>query len=548
MSAELAVAASLRTERWPSTVLASQTARRAVRSGVLWGYVFGLFVASSAISYTSIYKTKAERDHLAASFGSSHAASALFGPAPQLQTVEGFTAFKVSMTLMVVGAVWGLLTSTRLLRGEEDAGRWELLLSGAATRRSAVSQALVGLFVGVSVLWVLTTLITAVVGRSSKVHIGVDAAAYLAVALVSSAVMFLAVGAVTSQLAPTRRQAAGYAGILLGICFALRMVADSGVGVHWLVWLSPLGWVEELRPLTSPHPAALLPIAGFTAVLAVVAVYLGGVRDVGSSIVADRATARPRVRLLSGQIGLTLRLVRSTAIGWAVAVALAGLLMGIVAKAAGSTISGSSVHQVFARLGAPGTGADAYLGVAFLILGLLVSFAAAGQVGAARLEEAEGRLDHLLVQPVSRSSWFAGRLLVAVAVVVVCGLAAGLFAWVGAASQASGVGLASAVGAGLNIVASAVALLGIGAFAIGAWPRRSTLVVYAVLMWSLLIELVGGFAAQSHWLLDTSLFHQMASAPAVPSDWTTNGVMIGIGVVAALLGGALFSRRDLQGA
>jgi hypothetical protein len=34
----------------------------------------------------------------------------------------------------------------------------------------------------------------------------------------------------------------------------------------------------------------------------------------------------------------------------------------------------------------------------------------------------------------------------------------------------------------------------------------------------------------------------------VPADWTTNGVMIGIGVVAALLGGALFSRRDLQGA
>ena len=38
------------------------------------------------------------------------------------------------MTLMVLGAVWGLLTSTRLLRGEEDAGRWELLLAGQTTR------------------------------------------------------------------------------------------------------------------------------------------------------------------------------------------------------------------------------------------------------------------------------------------------------------------------------------------------------------------------------------------------------------------------------
>ncbi len=38
------------------------------------------------------------------------------------------------MFLMVLGAVWGLLTATRLLRGEEDAGRWELLLAGQTTR------------------------------------------------------------------------------------------------------------------------------------------------------------------------------------------------------------------------------------------------------------------------------------------------------------------------------------------------------------------------------------------------------------------------------
>jgi ABC-2 type transport system permease protein len=528
-------------------VVARQTARRAVRSGVLWGYIFGVFVVSSALSYTSIYKTEAERNRLAASFGSNHAASAMFGPAPQLQTVAGFTVFKASMTLMIIGAVWGLLTSTRLLRGEEDAGRWELLLSGAATRRSAASQALVGLGAGVGTLWMITALITAVVGRSSKVDISVGAALYLALALVASAMMFIGVGALTSQLAATRRQAAGYAGIFLGVSYALRMVADSGIGLHWLVWLSPLGWVEQLQPLTSPHPAALLPIAGLTAVLSVVAVHLAGIRDIGSSLVADRATSRPRLRLLSGPTGLTMRLVRPTAIGWVVAVALAGLLMGIVAKTAGSTISGSSVQQVFARLGAHGTGVGAFLGVAFLILAALISFAAAGQISAARIEEAEGRLDHILVQPVSRWSWFFGRLLVATALVVFCGLAAGICTWAGAASQASGVRLTTGIGAGLNVVPPAIGLLGVGALAIGCWPRRASLVVYTVLVWSLVVELLGGFAVQSHWLLDTSVFHQMASDPAVAADWTTNSVLICVGLVTALVGGVLFSRRDLQG-
>ena len=77
LQAELAVATRIRAERLPGMVVVRHTARRAVRSGALWGYVFGIFVASSALSYSTIYKTRAERDRLAASFGSNHAASAL---------------------------------------------------------------------------------------------------------------------------------------------------------------------------------------------------------------------------------------------------------------------------------------------------------------------------------------------------------------------------------------------------------------------------------------------------------------------------------------
>ena len=132
----------------PATVVAALSARKAVRSGVLWGYIFGIAIASSEISYTRIYKTPTQRDALAATYGSNKAMSALFGPAPQLQTVGGFTAFKISMTLMILGAVWGLLTSTRLLRGEEDSGRWDLLLTGQTTRRGATAQAIAGLGAG----------------------------------------------------------------------------------------------------------------------------------------------------------------------------------------------------------------------------------------------------------------------------------------------------------------------------------------------------------------------------------------------------------------
>ena len=547
MAAELTLRAPVRTERSPGTVVLGQTARKATRSGVLWGYLFGVVVASSAISYTQIYKTQADREHLAAAFGSNNATSALFGPAPQLQTVAGFTVFKSFMTLMILGAVWGLLTSTRLLRGEEEAGRWELLLSGQTTRRRAAGHALVGLAAGVATIWVITAVLTVLAGRDSKVDIAAGPALFFALTLVTTPIMFVAVGALTSQLAATRRQAATYAAWVLGASYALRLVADSGVGMHGLIWASPLGWVEELQPLTSPRPLAYLPIVAFTVVVAIIAVHLSGKRDVGSSVFPDRVHASPRLRLLQGQVGLSIRLMRPTVVAWWCAIAATGLLMGLVAKAAGGTISGSSVQTVFSRLGASGTGAEAYLGVTFLIQAVLVAFVAAGQASAARSEERDGHLDNLLVRPVSRPSWFGGRLGVAAVVLLAGGVIAGVMTWIGTLTQDAGVGLGTLVGAGVNVVPPSICILGIGALAFGVSPRATSVVVYAVLGWSLLVEVVGGVVASSHWLVDTSLFHQMAAAPAVAPNWTTDGAMVGIGAVSAAAGSVAFRRRDIVG-
>lgn len=370
------------------TVILSETARRAVRSGALWGSILGIVVASSAISYTRLYSTQAERVALAQAFGSNKATAALFGPAPDLQTVAGFTVFKSLMTIMVLGALWGLFTSTRLLRGEEDAGRWELLLTGPSTRTKAAAQAFGGLALGLASLWFVTAVITVLVGQESSVAFSVGASLYFSVAQVSTACMFLALGALTSQLAATRRQAMTLGGWFLGGCYLMRMVADAGIGLHWLIWASPLGWVEELQPLTAPNPIALLPIAGFTVVTSTMALHFSGRRDVGGSILVDRTHARARLRLLGGQLGLSVRLLRPVVVAWVAALAATGLVLGLIAKQAGATITGSSVQEVFARLGASGTSTQSFLGVCFLIVAVLAGFMAAGQATATRAEEA----------------------------------------------------------------------------------------------------------------------------------------------------------------
>ncbi len=537
----------MQAEGEPGALVLRRTARSMLRSGVVWGALFGFVAASSALTYQNLYKDPAQRHGLAVAFGANNATSALFGPAPGLDTVAGFTSFKSLLTVMVLAAVWGLLTATRLLRGEEEAGRWELLLLGRTGPRSAAAQMLAALAVGVAAMWLACAVLLGGAGHKSGVGLSVPACAFFALAAVSAAAMFAAVGALTSQLAPTRRQAAAYAAWFLGAAYALRLVADAGVGLHALVWVSPLGWVEELRPLTATRPLALVPITVFTALASALAVNLAGNRDVGAGLVPDRTHRAAHTRLLAGPAGLAARLTRPAALGWCVALGVTGLLLGLVARSAGATMVGSSVHTVFTRLGAPGAGTRAFLGVAFLIVALLVAFLTAGQVTAARGEEEHGRLDHILVASVSRVSWLAGRAAVALTVVVGGALIAGFATWLGGLSQGSALALPTLLAAAMNVVPPAVFVLGAGILALGVRPTATSHAVYGVLAWSLLVEVAGGFGSGSRWVLDTSLFHQMAAAPAVEPNWTVGGILLVLGLIEAVVGVLAFMRRDLCG-
>src|SRR5579863_9900220 len=548
MRAEIPLWSQARVGRSPRLVAARFTSRKALRSGVLWGYVFGITVASSALGYVSAYPTLASRERFALTFGSNSGLDAIAGPATAISTVAGYTVWKSLAFLSVLGAVWGLLITTRSLTGEEDGGRWELMLAGQTTKRWATAQVLIGIASGFTALFVVTSLVAVVVGRDSKVHIAAGSMVYFALCLVSSGAMFAAVGALASEIAPTRRRAAGYAGTALAVSYALRMVADSGTGLSWLRWTSPLGWVEELRPLTSPRPLAFLPIIALTFLLVGLSTRLAQGRDLGASILSDSPAAPSHTRSLSGPVGLAIRLGRGTAAAWGIAVALMALLLGFVAKQAGTSLAGTpSVEKVFRKLGVQLVGAKSYLGLSFLIVSVLIAFCAIGQVSSLRGEEAEGYLEHFLVRPLARSKWLAERVSTSLPIVVVSGVLAGLFAWIGAASEHAGISFASLIAAGLNLVPPALFIFGVGVLVFGIYPRATNIATYGVLIWSFLVELVGSLVSSNHWFFDTSIFRQIAPAPAVAVNWTTDGVLVALGIASILIGGVGFKRRDLVG-
>ncbi len=530
----------------PERMVFTLTARKTLRSGCIWGAVFGAYIVIQALSYASTYKTQASRDVLARTFSSSSGLNALVGPAHQLQTVMGYTTWKSLGALTAMGAVWAILLSSRLLRGEEDAGRWEVLLAGQTTRGRAAAQAGVGLAAGFGALFTVISVITVALGHTHQVHYSLSSALFFALAISSGAAIFLAVGMLTSQLASSRRQAGAYAAFALGAFFALRMVADTTSSLTWLNWVTPLGWIDELQPFNNPQPAVLLAIGGFVVGLAVGAVVLAARRDLGASILPDRSRGRAHTTLLFGPVGIAIRTVRPAVLGWFAGIGAFGLLLGSVAKQAAKSIEASpSARAALSRLGGSGGEVRAYLGLSFLIFTIFVTLVACGQVTAMRHEESGGLAEHLLVRPVSRTRWMVGRLGVAVGVVAIGGLLAGLFTWLGLVSQGIAFGLATMIGAGLNTVPAAFCVLGIGALVFGLAPRWTAGAVYVVLAWSFLIELLAGVVHSSRWLVNSSIFYHVSPSPAVGPNLVSSGVLILVGLVCAVGGVVVFRARDI---
>lgn len=532
--------------RYPGLAPAGRVARQMIRGAAIWGVVFGLMWWLLVNDFTSNYPTAADRARLVAETKANIGMQAMFGPIHHIDTIAGYAAWHGVGFLAIIGGIWGLLTGTRLLRGEEEAGRWEWLLAGQTTRRRATLGATGGLAVGLAVLWGLNTAAAYLFGQAADPPWTPAGSAFLSVAVVAPAAIFLAVGAVCGELAGTRRQAAWLAAAIFFVAYLIRLVAYTDTSVLWLRWASPLAWVDELRPLTDNRVWPLGLILGLIALLVALTVVLAGRRDLGAATLRPHDSATARTGLLGHPLGLTVRLSRPGALGWILSLAVAGLVFGSMAKTSEeifASASGGTLEQL-----AGASGGKVYLAMTYLIVAVVVTLAACGQVTATRDEETEGRLDSLLVQPVARIPWLAGRVAISAIVLLAAGAITGAATWLGAELGGADLEFTTLVAAGLNVVPAGLFVLGVGTLAHGLAPRLTGGVVYGLVVWSFTAELVGAGLPASGWLRNLSVLHHITRAPAEDPRWGMAAVLVAIGLVAALLGMAAFARRDLEAA
>ncbi|MGM1029121.1 MAG: ABC transporter permease [Actinomycetota bacterium] len=460
--------------------------------------------------------------------------------------------------LAVMVAFMMTFFAVRHSRGDEDAGRAELVRGTAVGRWAPLVAALLAGAVELLVVCAATF------GASVALGLPALGSLMLAAALAGVGAIAMLVGLLAGQVFPTSRSANGAASIVVGAWFFVRGIGDAlgqpsadltRVESAWPSWASPIGWGALAHPFAdepwAPDGTPLLLFPAAAAALAVVVVALESRRELGRSLLPERAgrgtgSAPLGWHPAGAPLGLTGRLLRGATISWAVVGVVMGLIAGRMAPViAGALDDNASLRALVAQLGeeAGGDSEGTFITAIAGILGVIASAAAMQAVLRLRHEEqAHGEL--VLATPVRRSGWLGSHALLGV-------LAA--LATLGAFTVVTGASLAADGGDRwgqlVDIAVTHLPLIAIY-LAVGAALVAFLPSTVGWLGWVLLIGLmlVGEFAPLLGdawaWIENLSPFHWIANPLAAEPDWTGSRWLLGIAVVLLAASAVRFRHRD----
>jgi ABC-2 type transport system permease protein len=466
---------------------------------------------------------------------------ALYGIPYSLDTAAAFTVWREGGFIAIVVAIWAVLASTRVLRGAEDEGWWDLVLAEPVARNRALLLSL-GVLSGAAALIGLAVFV-------AFVSLGAPAggAALYGLGMGLLVLTFVGVGALTSQLLAPRRRAAGVAGAVVGATYVLRMAADASNARGWLRGLTPFGWLEELRAFAGDRWIGLWPMIVVPAVLLVLTPWLASRRDVGAGLVrtVDRGATRPA--LLRSAQGFAWRNRLGGVIAWGAGLAALAFVLGFITDAFAQFAATNASYA--STVGDMGLGslltATGFVGFLYVFLSVAFAlYAVTGMHGEWSDEQAH-RLDLPYAAGVTRTRWL-GSAVVAISagvLVIVFAVAAGM--WVGASASGSDLTIRQSVVGGLNTLPVVALALGVVVLLYGTLPRYATATASTLVVGAYVLAVIGPGLRWPNWVLDLSPFHHMAYAPAAPVEWTAAIVMLVLGAAAIALGLYAYDRRDL---
>lgn len=544
MSADVAPTTAIATLAAPAgagRALSRLALRQIRRGGVTVVTLVAGMTALVAATYEQMMADPAAAGSLEA-IAANPAIRVLFGEPIGLDTTGGFTVWRVGTVSAVFLAAWAVLATTRITRGEEDAGRWDLLLAGRIPLRQTVRRhlgavALVPALTGIAVTGALLAVGTPAAGAA--VH-GAGTALL--------GLFFTVTAAFTAQILPSRSSATGGAIAVLATSLMLRMVGDGIAELGWLRWLSPFGLVALSGPYVHNRLTPLLVLLAVTAAIAAVALAAAGRREVRGALIAADPRRRPRLGLLATVEGFAVRRAGPVLTGWLIAVGAYYLLIGLTSVSItgfltdNPALAGEAAQAGFEALGS----IAGFTATLFAILAIPVSGFTAVRLAAFVTAETNRKLAMLAAAPLSRTRLLGADIAATTAGAALLSTTAALTTWGGVNLMGGHLPLTAALSGAWNAMPVVLLSLGAAVFAVGWTPRWVSLIGALPATGGFLLLVIAESVAAPMWVQELSPFAHLAPVPLTAVDWSATTVMLTAAVALVVAGLVGFGRRDLR--
>jgi ABC-2 type transport system permease protein len=463
----------------------------------------------------------------------------LSGPPVAIDDPGGFTVWRTGTPVSLLASGWILLATTRITRGEEDGGRWDLLLAGRLRMADVVVRCLAAL-VGSATLIGVAVAAGLLAARTELTGALIHAAGITCVALTFATAALLA-----AQVMPRRPAATGLTVAALGVGLMLRMIADGSHQLAWLAWATPFGLTSRAAPYADNRIVPLIVLGAFPIVLAGAALVAARHRDLGDGIVAVTDSRPPRTRLLQSIGGFALRRAGRTTLGWATGIVASFLLVGALLA---SILELFQTNPRFAQLAAAAGVALSVNVVAatlFSLLAVPTGLYAAVRLAAMVADEKAGRWNLLFAEPISRVRLVSTEIMVTVGGVVALHCLAAVAFWSGAKVTGAPLQLTDSLAGALNSLPVALLAAGAAAVGVGWLPAAAGAIGALPVVGGFLVNVIMQTTHAPGWVVNLSPWTHLAAVPDTPPNWAATTIFLLIGAILTALGVYGYVQRDL---
>ena len=532
----------------PAGALRRLGLKQTLRGAVIIGLLIGLVMGAQGPAYKAAYPTEASRQAFVHTLDAAPALGFMAGETINATRPASYSIYKSIVISTLITGIWGLLAVTRLLRGQEEDGRTEAILAGSVTKQQSSTQLLLGLLGSAAISWLIAFGLIAALGQLPGVALEAGNAALITLGCYAPLAVFGGLGILTSQLALTRGRAVMYGIVPLLLLFIVRGAANSSKDLDWLKQFTPFGWADLLNPVIHPQAAWLIAPIITAAVLVGLGLAFAARRDFGTSLLRESDTVKPRWLLLGSSVRLALRLQAWTFIWWGVgALAFAAMMTGLARLSVDILKDAAGAQAVIGKLGqSENDMAAAFIGIGNLFVVMILLAMTALLIGAIRRDEAKGYLDNLLVQPVRRSRWLGGRLLLIGGLAVLIPLAASLLTWyIAHLQQLGNIELGPLIEGTFGSIAVLLFTVGVGGLVYSVFPRLAVVAVTVIIAWSYGLDIFKAIIDLPGWVEKTSLLQYVSTSPLAEPNWSAVIGFSVTGIALGLIAMATFEKRDI---